>query len=151
MTATFWPTQEHWSVKIPLHTPHVRLDCLSDTGFVEQVDADLLKHPCANAREHILAGLALQNHGVNAGLVQQLTEQQARGAGTDDGEADFPALQSLLVHCVLRLRCEAAIIAETPCSRRRVYCRHAFHRIYCHYLRLVPCLLLQARSDPHGR
>ena len=34
MTATFWPTQEHWSVAIPLHTPHVRLDCLADTGFV---------------------------------------------------------------------------------------------------------------------
>ncbi|MFZ9392704.1 MAG: hypothetical protein ACO28P_02010, partial [Ilumatobacteraceae bacterium] len=34
MTATFWPTREHWSVAIPLHTPHVRLDCLAETGFV---------------------------------------------------------------------------------------------------------------------
>ena len=34
MTSTFWPTQEHWSVAIPLHTPHVRLDCLAETGFV---------------------------------------------------------------------------------------------------------------------
>ena len=34
MTATFWPTLEHWSVKIPLHTPHVRLECLAETGFV---------------------------------------------------------------------------------------------------------------------
>jgi len=34
MTATFWPTKEHWSVQIPLHTPHVRLQCLADTGFV---------------------------------------------------------------------------------------------------------------------
>jgi len=34
MTTTFWPTKEHWSVAIPLHTPHVRLDCLAETGFV---------------------------------------------------------------------------------------------------------------------
>jgi hypothetical protein len=34
MTTAFWPTQEHWSVAIPLHTPHVRLDCLAETGFV---------------------------------------------------------------------------------------------------------------------
>jgi len=34
MSTAFWPTQEHWSVAIPLHTPHVRLDCLAETGFV---------------------------------------------------------------------------------------------------------------------
>lgn len=34
MTATFWPTLEHWSVKIPLRTPHARLDALAETGFV---------------------------------------------------------------------------------------------------------------------
>ena len=37
--ATFWPTLEHWSVAIPLHTPHVRLDCLTDAGFVSLKDA----------------------------------------------------------------------------------------------------------------
>ena len=37
--ATFWPTLEHWSVAIPLHTPHIRLDCLNDTGFVSLSDA----------------------------------------------------------------------------------------------------------------
>lgn len=31
---TFWPTPDHWSVAIPLHTPHRRLDVLADTGFV---------------------------------------------------------------------------------------------------------------------
>ncbi len=30
----FWPTTDHWSVEIPLHTPHVRLDVLAETGFV---------------------------------------------------------------------------------------------------------------------
>lgn len=31
---SFWPTLEHWSVEIPLDTPHRRLDVLADTGFV---------------------------------------------------------------------------------------------------------------------
>lgn len=34
MTTTFWPTQEHWSVAIPLQTDHPRLSCLDETGFV---------------------------------------------------------------------------------------------------------------------
>jgi len=34
MSTAFWPTQEHWSVAIPLQTPHVRLDCLAENGFV---------------------------------------------------------------------------------------------------------------------
>lgn len=32
--AKFWPTKEHWSVSIPLHTPHPRVRALHDTGFV---------------------------------------------------------------------------------------------------------------------
>ena len=39
MSTAFWPTQEHWSVAIPLQTPHVRLDCLTETGFVVLRDA----------------------------------------------------------------------------------------------------------------
>lgn len=31
---TFWPTPDHWSVKIPLHTPHRRLPVLDESGFV---------------------------------------------------------------------------------------------------------------------
>ncbi|HZJ27455.1 MAG TPA: hypothetical protein VFF40_10680 [Acidimicrobiia bacterium] len=34
MTTTFWPTQEHWSVEVPLDTPHPRPAALADTGFV---------------------------------------------------------------------------------------------------------------------
>jgi len=34
MTTTFWPTKEHWSVEIPLHTPHYRIKALEETGFV---------------------------------------------------------------------------------------------------------------------
>ncbi|MEY3054789.1 MAG: hypothetical protein RL550_1312 [Actinomycetota bacterium] len=30
----FWPNHDHWSVKIPLQTPHRRLPVLAETGFV---------------------------------------------------------------------------------------------------------------------
>ncbi|MCU1361663.1 MAG: hypothetical protein JWN99_2952 [Ilumatobacteraceae bacterium] len=35
---SFWPTLEHWSVKIPLHTPHRRIAALADTGVVRLAD-----------------------------------------------------------------------------------------------------------------
>jgi hypothetical protein len=42
MSATeFWPTAEHWSVKIPLVTPHQRLSVLAETGFVQLADRPL--------------------------------------------------------------------------------------------------------------
>ena len=39
---SFWPTQEHWSVKIPLRTPHFRLDVLGETGVAALTDADFV-------------------------------------------------------------------------------------------------------------
>ena len=36
---SFWPTLDHWSVEIPLDTPHTRLDVLAETGFVQLADA----------------------------------------------------------------------------------------------------------------
>lgn len=35
----FWPTLDHWSVQIPLHTAHPRLEILAETGFVQLADA----------------------------------------------------------------------------------------------------------------
>jgi hypothetical protein len=32
---SFWPTPEHWSVKIPLHTDHYRMPVLAETGVIE--------------------------------------------------------------------------------------------------------------------
>jgi len=32
---SFWPNQDHWSVKIPLTTDHYRMPILADTGVVE--------------------------------------------------------------------------------------------------------------------
>jgi hypothetical protein len=34
---SFWPTRDHWSVEIPLDTPHLRLEVLASTGVVELV------------------------------------------------------------------------------------------------------------------
>ncbi|MBK9179029.1 MAG: hypothetical protein IPM45_05550 [Acidimicrobiales bacterium] len=36
---SFWPTPDHWSVEIPLETPHPRLAVLAETGFVQLADA----------------------------------------------------------------------------------------------------------------
>jgi hypothetical protein len=38
--SSFWPNQDHWSVKIPLHTPHPRLRALDEHGWVQLADAD---------------------------------------------------------------------------------------------------------------
>jgi hypothetical protein len=40
MATTFWPTLDHWSVKIPLHSGHYRMPVLDDTGFVALKPAD---------------------------------------------------------------------------------------------------------------
>jgi hypothetical protein len=37
--AGFWPNADHWSVKIPLRTPHPRLEVLDSAGFVQLADA----------------------------------------------------------------------------------------------------------------
>ena len=37
---TFWPNQEHWSVKIPLATDHYRMPVLAESGFVSLTPAD---------------------------------------------------------------------------------------------------------------
>ena len=36
--AGFWPNADHWSVKIPLRTPHPRLEVLEPAGFVQLAD-----------------------------------------------------------------------------------------------------------------
>lgn len=40
LAETWWPNAEHWSVEIPLHTPHRRIAALAETGFVALRDAD---------------------------------------------------------------------------------------------------------------
>ena len=58
----------------------------ADADLVQQIDADLLEDAGTDAAEHVLAGLALDDHGVDARLGQELPEQQARRSGADDGD-----------------------------------------------------------------
>lgn len=39
--SSFWPNQQHWSVAIPLDTPHRRLSALREHGWVQLSDADV--------------------------------------------------------------------------------------------------------------
>lgn len=45
-TTPFWPNLEHWSVKIPLDTPHPRSKALAETGFVmlKQMPVEVPSH-----------------------------------------------------------------------------------------------------------
>jgi mannose-6-phosphate isomerase-like protein (cupin superfamily) len=58
---------------------------LAHAGLGEQVGGDLFEHAGADAAQHIFATLALEDHGIDAGPVQQLAQQQTGGAGTNDG------------------------------------------------------------------
>ncbi|MCE9621876.1 MAG: hypothetical protein K8R99_05985 [Actinomycetia bacterium] len=40
MTSTWWPTKEHWSVEIPIDTPHYRMPQLAESGFVALTPAE---------------------------------------------------------------------------------------------------------------
>src|ERR1700754_4746653 len=54
------------------------------TDFVEQVDRSLFKQAGANAAEHIVRRLSLQNDVVDSVAVKQLPEQQSRRSRTND-------------------------------------------------------------------
>ena len=59
---------------------------LAHAGLGQQVDRDLFQDAGADAAQHVVAALTLDDDVVDAGFVQQLTEQQARWAGADDGD-----------------------------------------------------------------
>jgi hypothetical protein len=43
--SSFWPTADHWSVAIPLDTPHHRLAALAERGYVQLADAPFVVPP----------------------------------------------------------------------------------------------------------
>ena len=59
------------------------------TGLAQQVDRALLQHTGADAAQHVLGGLALDDHRVDTGVMQQLTQQQARRARANDCNLSF--------------------------------------------------------------
>ena len=71
---------------VPSCTRPFAVHARADAGLVEQIDRDLLDHAGADAAEHVVAGVPLEDDVVDAGLVQQLAEQQAGRTGADDGD-----------------------------------------------------------------
>ena len=68
-----------------VHEP-VGMHARADARLVKQIDRDLLDDAGANAAEHVFAGLPFENDIVDAMLVQELTEQESRRAGSDNGD-----------------------------------------------------------------
>ena len=54
--------------------------------FMQHVHRGLLQNTSADAAQHIIRALALDDDGVNACFVKQLTEQQPRRARANDGD-----------------------------------------------------------------
>jgi hypothetical protein len=84
---------------------------LAHARLVQQVGGDLFQHAGADAAQHVLRALAFQDDGVDAGFVQQLTEQQAGGACTDDGDLGSHG-------CLLKKVC---IDCRQPTSRFNIW------------------------------
>ena len=61
------------------------VDFRTHSGFVQQIQGDLLQNARPYASQHIVCTLALHNDVVDARLVQQSPQQQARGACAHDG------------------------------------------------------------------
>ena len=59
---------------------------LADPGFLQQIDRALFEHAGADATKHILAGAPLEHDVVDALQLQQLGQQQARGARANNGD-----------------------------------------------------------------
>ncbi len=59
---------------------------LANPGLAQQFDHALLQHSGADAAQDVFRGLAFEDDSVDPGVVQQLAEQQARGACTDNGD-----------------------------------------------------------------
>ncbi|MNF99388.1 hypothetical protein D3C84_822810 [compost metagenome] len=60
-----------------------------DAGFAQQVNGALLEDTGTNAAEDVVRRLAFDDDVVDAGAMQQLTEQEAGRAGADDGDLGF--------------------------------------------------------------
>src|ERR1700722_17954564 len=67
----------------------------AELDLIEEIDGALFEDAGANPGLDIGAALALQNDGLDADSVEQMSEQEARRAGADDGD-----LGAVLGHCL---------------------------------------------------
>ena len=70
--------------KVDAVVPQALRQAIADAHRVHQVHRALLEDAGTDALDDVLARVALDDHRVDAGLVQQLTQNQARGARADD-------------------------------------------------------------------
>lgn len=60
------------------------LQPLADASALQQFHTALLQYPGADARQHMLGRLPLDDDAIDAGEPQQFAQQQARWPGADD-------------------------------------------------------------------
>ena len=70
-------------LKAAMHQP-LALQALAHTGCFEQVYGSLLEHAGPDTPEHMVGTLPLEDQGADTGPAQDLPQQQARRASTDD-------------------------------------------------------------------
>src|SRR5208282_5273498 len=68
-----------------VHEP-VPVHAGADAGLVEQIQGDLFDDAGPDAAEDVFGGLPFQDDVIDAVLVQELAEQQARRPGADDDD-----------------------------------------------------------------
>ena len=70
------------------------MHALAHARLVQQIHGHLLQHPGADAAQHIVRALALDQHRINARAVQQLAQQQTGRACAHDSDLGADSARS---------------------------------------------------------
>ena len=68
----------------PLVAQAFAIQPIADARVAQEIDRALLEHPGAHALDDVILAAILEDDRIDAGEVQQVAQQQARGAGADD-------------------------------------------------------------------
>ena len=71
--------------------PSFGVHALTHAGLAQQLYHAFFKGPGADSAKHIVRALTFENEGIDAGVVQPLTEQQTGKTGANDGNLGFRA------------------------------------------------------------
>jgi hypothetical protein len=86
----------------PLVDGALAVHALADPGLAQRVHRALLEHARAHALHHVVAVARLEHDRLDALQVQQVREQQAGGAGADDGDLGVYPQTSCAVSTISR-------------------------------------------------